>query len=75
MAEKNNHEKPTIIKLEDEDIRTGLNIVGQAQSAQAKVQALSEIEQNYIQRLAQKYKVDLQHYQLRDWLTGFEPRE
>jgi hypothetical protein len=72
MAEK---DKAAIIKLEDEDVRTGLNIVGQAQVAQAKVQALAEIEQNYIQRLAQKYKVDLQQYQLHDWLTGFEPRE
>lgn len=62
-----------IIKLDEEDMRTGLNIIGQAAVAQAKVQAFSEIEANFIQRLALKYQVDMSQYQLRDWLTGFEP--
>jgi len=64
---------PKTIVLEIEDIRAGLNIVGQATTARARLQVLSELESELIQRLAAKYGADLQSYHLHDWLTGFEP--
>jgi hypothetical protein len=62
----------TIIPLTSDEIREGLNYVGQVQVLQARAQVLAEQEHALIKRLAAKYNVDLSFYQIRDWLTGFE---
>jgi hypothetical protein len=65
--------KDPIIKLTEDEMRQGLEIVGAATQAQARLQVLHEMEAGLINRLAAKYGIDRQQYQIRDWLTGFEP--
>lgn len=60
------------IRLTEDEIRTGLSFVGEAQCARARYEAIAAMESAFIQQMAEKYNIDLEHYQLVDWISGFQ---
>lgn len=63
---------PEVIKLDEEDIRTGLYFAIQTARAQARLQAISDSEHEFIERMQGKYKIDTNQYRLVDWISGFQ---
>lgn len=61
--------KPAI-RLQDDDIRTGIQLEIAAAQAQARLQAVIEAAQSFREQMRQKYNVP-DGYDMTDWLAGF----
>ncbi|MCB0126719.1 MAG: hypothetical protein KDE58_30885 [Caldilineaceae bacterium] len=66
-------EKPqTAIRLNDDDIRTGIQLELAAARAQAHLQGVIESAQMFREQVRVKYNVPDTH-EMTDWLMGFVP--
>jgi len=63
-------EQPEIIRLHDDDIRTGIQFEMEAARAQARLQTITDAARLFAEQMRAKYGVG-SDYQMTDWLTGF----
>lgn len=68
-------EKAQFITLDVDDMRTGLAFAQETARAQARLQMAFDSEATFVQRMREKYKIDPNQYELRDWITGFEAKK
>lgn len=59
------------IRLDEADIRTGIQFELEAARAQARLQAIVDSARLFAERMKEKYNVG-DEYQIDDWLTGFQ---
>jgi hypothetical protein len=60
-----------VVKMDDEDIRTGMTFALETARAQARLQAIFDMENAFTERMREKYKVKPETHQMADWITGF----
>lgn len=64
-------ETPRVVRLQDDDIRTGIQLEIAATKAQARLEVTIEAAHAFRDQMRQKYNVPETH-DMADWLTGFE---
>ena len=63
---------PDRIQLDEADLRTGIALAHAVAQAQARLQALADMERVFAEEMHRKYGVAPDQYRLQDWITGFE---
>lgn len=59
------------VQLDEVDLRTGIALSQEVARAQARLQAITDMELVFVEELRRKYQAS-KDYQLLDWVTGFE---
>lgn len=62
---------PERIRLDDDDIRIGINLELEMARLNARLTVMRELSQDHAQQMRNKYGAG-KEYTLMDWLTGFQ---
>jgi|GEM_PF-6513376 len=63
------------VQLDEADLRTGIALDQAIAQAQARLQAITDMERLFAEEMHRKYGAPHTHYVLRDWITGLERLE
>lgn len=63
------------VQLDEADLRTGIALDQAIAQAQARLQAITDMERVFAEEMHRKYGAPHTHYVLRDWITGLERLE
>ncbi len=65
-------ELPARVQLDEADLRTGIALDQAIAQAQARLQAINDMERLFAEEMHRKYGAPSDQYVLRDWITGLE---